>query len=69
MRVPKVTKTYPIICCGMKISQPSIIEKNQTHGVRERIMTERREADEYLVTLIPAMKEPEAVNIITTDSK
>lgn len=53
----------------MKISHPSMMEQNQTHGVRERIMTERREAEEYLVTLMPAMKEPEADKIITTESK
>lgn len=53
----------------MKISHPSMMEQNQTHGVRERIMTERREAEEYLVTLMPAIKEPEADKIITTESK
>ena len=69
MREPIVTKTYPIICCGIKISQLNITEHNQTIGVLDRIMTERREAEEYLVTLMPATKEPDADTIITTESK
>jgi hypothetical protein len=67
IRVPKVTKTYPIICYGMKISHFNMIEQNQTHGVLDRIITVRREAELYFVTLMPAMKEPEADRIITTE--
>jgi hypothetical protein len=51
----------------MKISQPSMTEQNQTHGVLARIMTERSDAEEYFVTLIPAIKDPEADIIMRTD--
>jgi len=68
MSVPRVTKIYPNICYGMKISQPSMTEQNQTHGVLERTMTERSDAVEYFVTLIPAMKEPEADKMMTNES-
>ena len=51
----------------MKISHFSMIEQNQTHGVLDRIITERREAELYFVTLMPAMNEPEADKIITTE--
>jgi len=43
-------------------------EQNQTHGVLERTMTERSDAVEYFVTLIPAMKEPEADKMMTNES-
>jgi len=43
------------------------MEHNQTHGVLDRIITERSEAEAYLVTLIPAINEPEADKIITIE--
>jgi len=52
----------------MKISQLSMMEISQTQGVLERIMTERSEAEAYFVTLIPAMKDPEAEKIMTIES-
>jgi hypothetical protein len=44
-----------------------MIDINQTQGVLERIMTERRDAEAYFVTLIPAIKDPDADNIIRSE--
>lgn len=44
-----------------------MIDINQTQGVLERIMTDRRDAEAYFVTLIPAIKDPDADNIIRSE--
>ena len=67
MSEPRVTKMYPMICCGMKISQLNMTEHTQTNGVLDRIMTERREAEEYLVTAMPNMYTKEAEMITPSD--
>ena len=69
IKVPIVTKAYPIIYSGINFYHPKKIEAIQTAGVLDSTITDRSPAEEYFWTNIPVAKDPPEQSIIASESK